>query len=91
MKVYVPGHKGLVGSAVLRMKPSAIEVVTRERSELDLTDYKSMLRFFEKEKFDGFVLCAARVGGGDLVVSHACERARARAHPSPVRNARAVG
>jgi GDP-L-fucose synthase len=63
MKVFVPGHRGLVGSAVLRRKPTEIQVVTRERSELDLTDYKAMLQFFNEEKFDGFVLCAARVGG----------------------------
>ena len=61
--MFVPGHKGLVGSAVLRKKPTTIEVITRERSELDLTEYKSMLRFFQEEKFDGFILCAARVGG----------------------------
>jgi GDP-L-fucose synthase len=63
MKVFVPGHRGLVGSAVLRRKPVNVQVVTRERSELDLTDYKSMFNFFQNEEFDAFILCAARVGG----------------------------
>jgi len=70
MKVFVPGHSGLVGSAVLRNMPDDTEVVTRTRSELDLTDYNSVFAFFQSQKFDGVILCAARVGGIEANSKH---------------------
>lgn len=63
MKVFVPGHLGLVGSSVIRNAPLGVEIVTRTRAELDITSQSDLIEFFKKEKFDGLILCAARVGG----------------------------
>lgn len=64
-KVFVAGHRGLVGSAVLRrMRQLGYEnIVTRERSELDLCDQLAVERFFSKERPEAVVLAAAKVGG----------------------------
>ena len=65
MKIYVAGHKGLVGSAIVR----AIEAqgkhvwVGRTRSELDLLDRKAVFAFLATEKPDAVVIAAAKVGG----------------------------
>jgi len=63
--IFVAGHKGLVGSAIVRALASAghREVVTRTREELDLTDQGSVNRFFEGTRPDYVFLAAARVGG----------------------------
>jgi dTDP-4-dehydrorhamnose reductase len=63
MKVFVPGHNGLVGSALLRTSPGEHEIVTQQRQELDLTDYKQVLSFFKKEKIEAVIMAAAKVGG----------------------------
>lgn len=69
MKIYVAGHRGMVGSAILRQlearqgKGESIEVVTRTHSELDLTDQQAVRRFLQDEKPDAVVLAAAKVGG----------------------------
>lgn len=63
MKIFVPGHLGLVGSAVVRTAPKDVQIVTKRRDELDLTNFQEMKTFFSREKFDGLILCAARVGG----------------------------
>lgn len=64
-KVYVAGHKGLVGSAILRrLKREGFQrLVTRTRSELDLTDQAAVHAFFAEERPDFIFLAAARVGG----------------------------
>jgi len=64
-KVFVAGHRGLVGHAVaddLRAAGYA-GVVTRSRAELDLTDRDAVLRFFEEEEPALVVVAAAKVGG----------------------------
>jgi GDP-L-fucose synthase len=64
-KVYVSGHRGMVGSAVVR-KLEALgyeEIETSNREELDLTDQTAVRRFFELEKPDAVVIGAAKVGG----------------------------
>ncbi len=63
MKVYVPGASGLVGSAVIRNKPDDVKIVTRVRSELNITDYSAVKEFFLAQEFDALIICAARVGG----------------------------
>lgn len=69
MKVYVAGHRGMVGSAILRQlearhaKGGAVDLVTRARSELDLTDQQAVRSFFQEEKPDAVILAAAKVGG----------------------------
>lgn len=62
---YVAGHRGLVGSAILR-KLAALgftNVLTRDRRELDLTDRDSVRRFLAAHRPEFVFLCAARVGG----------------------------
>ncbi len=63
MKVFIPGHLGLVGSSVVRNAPAGIQIVTMNRSQLDLTNFQEVRNFFFREKFEGLILCAARVGG----------------------------
>nr|WP_321410398.1 GDP-L-fucose synthase [uncultured Carboxylicivirga sp.] len=64
-KIYIAGHRGLVGSAILRgLKEQGYDnFVTRTRKELDLLDQKAVLQFFEEEKPEYVFLAAAKVGG----------------------------
>jgi GDP-L-fucose synthase len=64
-KVYVAGHRGLAGSAILRRLASTgySNIVTRTREELDLVSLPAVERFFATEKPDYVFLAAARVGG----------------------------
>lgn len=63
--IFVAGHRGLVGSAILRLlqKEGFPRLVTRTRSELDLTNRTAVDQFFAAEKPSVVVLSAARVGG----------------------------
>ena len=64
MKYYIAGHRGLVGSAILRrLQRAGAEVVVRSRAELDLTDQDAVRRFMSSERPDAVVLAAAKVGG----------------------------
>ena len=64
-KIYVAGHRGMVGSAVVRALQAEgyRNLVTRSRSELDLTSQPAMRDFYGAEKPDVAVIAAARVGG----------------------------
>lgn len=64
-KVYVAGHRGLVGSAILRRLQAGgyRHIVTRTHAELDLTNQPAVRRFFEAERPEYVFLAAARVGG----------------------------
>jgi len=65
MKVYLPGHRGMVGSAILRklaLDPN-VETVTRNSTELDLTNQAAVETFFAESSFDQVYLAAAKVGG----------------------------
>jgi len=64
-RIYVAGHKGLVGSAILRRLKSEeyTELMTRTHKELDLMNQADVGRFFEKEKPEYVFLAAAKVGG----------------------------
>lgn len=64
-KIYVAGHRGMVGSAICRkLKSLGYEnIVTRTSKELNLIDQNATLRFFEQEKPDYVFLAAAKVGG----------------------------
>ena len=64
-KIYVAGHRGMVGSAIVRnlQAKGYTNIVTRTHVEMDLTDQAAVKRFFEKEKPDQVYLAAARVGG----------------------------
>ena len=64
-KIYIAGHRGLVGSAFLKAceKQGHKNIVTKSHSELDLTDSSQTKDFFEKNKPDWVFLAAAKVGG----------------------------
>jgi len=64
-KIYVAGHRGMVGSAIVRalLKSEQTNIVTRTSSELDLTEQSAVQHFFQSEKPDQVYLAAARVGG----------------------------
>ena len=63
--IYVAGHKGMVGSAVVRhlQNNNYGNVITRSSAELDLTVQKAVDEFFKSERLQAVVLAAARVGG----------------------------
>jgi GDP-L-fucose synthase len=64
-RIYVAGHRGLVGSAIVRNLRMAgfSDIVTRTHSELDLTDERATRAFFDAERPQHVFLAAARVGG----------------------------
>ncbi len=64
-KIYVAGHRGMVGSAISRKLNAEgyNNLVLRTSSELDLRDQQAVLHFFERERPDYVILAAARVGG----------------------------
>lgn len=64
-KIYVAGHRGMVGSAILRAlkKQGHTNIITRTHKELDLTDQKAVRQFFAVEAPEQVYLAAARVGG----------------------------
>jgi GDP-L-fucose synthase len=64
-KIFVAGHRGMVGSAIVRMlkEMGFKNILTRTHTELDLTDQAKVAKFFEKEKPDQVYLAAAKVGG----------------------------
>nr|CAD6615842.1 GDP-L-fucose synthase [Rhizobium sp. TCK] len=68
-KIYLAGHRGLVGSGLLRQLQArraageSLEIITRTHAELDLTDQQAVRRFMQDEHPDEVILAAARVGG----------------------------
>tara|TARA_B110000238_G_C16051532_1_gene406326 strand:+ start:125 stop:1066 length:942 start_codon:yes stop_codon:yes gene_type:complete len=64
-KIFVAGHKGLVGSAIVRKlkEKNFKNILIREKSRLDLTDQRQVLKFLKKEKPEFIFIAAAKVGG----------------------------
>ena len=64
-KIYVAGHTGLVGSAILRKlrKKGYKKIIYIDRKKLDLTNQKKVFNFFKKKKIDFIFIAAAKVGG----------------------------
>ena len=64
-KIYVAGHRGLVGSAIVRkLKENGyLNIITRTHAELDLTNQYDVRKFFEEERPEYVFLAAAKVGG----------------------------
>ena len=63
-KIFIAGHKGMVGSAILRkLKNKSNKIVIADKKKLNLLNQKSVLSFFKKNKFNEVYLCAAKVGG----------------------------
>lgn len=64
-KIFVTGHRGMVGSALVRRLQAGgyTQIVTRSRAELDLLDQRAVLAFLEQERPDYLFIAAAKVGG----------------------------
>ena len=64
-RVFVAGHRGMVGSAIVRQleQRADIELVLRSREELNLLDAAAVDAFFASERIDQVYLAAAKVGG----------------------------
>ena len=63
-KIFVAGHKGMVGSAIARLLINQdVEIIIKDRKELNLLNQSSVQNFFEYEKIDQVYLAAAKVGG----------------------------
>ncbi len=65
MKIYIAGHRGMVGGAILRRlaERASVEIVTRSHFELDLTCQADVRAFLQAERPDVVILAAAKVGG----------------------------
>ena len=63
LNIFVAGHNGMVGSSIIRQLEQKHNIITRTRSELDLTDQSEVRSFFKKNKIDQVYLAAAKVGG----------------------------
>ena len=64
-KIYIAGHRGLVGSAIVRQleERSFANLLMRTHEKLDLTNQAQVQTFFKQEKPDYVILAAAKVGG----------------------------
>jgi GDP-L-fucose synthase len=64
-RIFIAGHNGMVGSAISRVlsQQPDVKIITRTRSQLDLTNQQAVLEFFQAEKIDQVYLSAAKVGG----------------------------
>jgi len=63
-KIYIAGHRGMVGSAIARqLQSNNCQLVTRTHRELDLTNQQQVNEFMASEKPDQIYLAAAKVGG----------------------------
>ena len=64
-RIFVAGHRGMVGSAICRklQKKAGVEIIKRTRSEVDLCDQRVVHEFIQSEKPDEVIIAAAKVGG----------------------------
>ena len=65
MRIYLAGHRGMVGSAILRrlVADGAHDIITATRAQLDLTNQAAVKAFMRRERPDAVILAAAKVGG----------------------------
>ena len=65
LKIFVAGHKGMVGSSIVRnlKKKNINKVFTVDKIRVDLTNQKKVFSVFKKHKFDQIYIAAAKVGG----------------------------
>lgn len=64
MRVFVAGHRGMVGSSINRkLREQGVETITRTHAELNLTDQAAVGQFFRENTVDAVILAAAKVGG----------------------------
>ena len=65
MKLFISGHTGMVGSALVRrfQKVTGVSIVTRTRQELNLSDQAAVAAFYQAERPDAAIIAAGKVGG----------------------------
>jgi GDP-L-fucose synthase len=63
VRVFIAGHKGLVGSALVRRAPVGVELLTAEKAALDLRNAADVLQWLRDQAVDQIIIAAARVGG----------------------------
>ena len=63
-KIFIAGHKGMVGSAIIRhLKKKNVEIIIKNKNELNLLNQQEVQNFFQSQKIDHVYLAAAKVGG----------------------------
>ncbi len=63
-KIFIAGHKGMVGSSLARsLKDQDVEIITKDKNELNLLNQENVKNFFKNERIDQVYLAAAKVGG----------------------------
>jgi len=62
-KIFIAGHKGMVGSAILRNISKKNKIITVDKNKINLLSFEQTLNLFKKNKFDEVYICAAKVGG----------------------------
>jgi len=62
-RIFIAGHRGMVGSSILRNISKKNKIITAEKKKIDLINFDKTYKFFKKNKFDEVYLCAAKVGG----------------------------
>ena len=63
-KIFIAGHKGMVGSSVLRIfKKRNYNITTLDKKKINLLDQSKVYKFLKEKKFDSVIICAARAGG----------------------------
>ena len=63
MKIFIAGHKGMVGSAIINKLSKKNKIFIIDKKKVNLLNQKQTLSYFKKNKFDHVYLCAAKVGG----------------------------
>ena len=64
IKIFIAGYKGMVGSSLVRLLTNQnVEIITRDREELDLLNQRDVQNFFKNQRIDQVYLAAAKVGG----------------------------
>jgi GDP-L-fucose synthase len=64
LKIYVAGHNGMVGSAIVRLlQKKNVQLIIADRNKLDLLNQNDVQNFFKEKKIDQVYLAAAKVGG----------------------------
>jgi len=62
-KIFIAGHKGMVGSAILRSISKKNRIFTVDKNKVNLLNFEKTYNYFKKNKFDQVYICAARAGG----------------------------
>ena len=63
IKIFIAGHKGMVGSAIINRLSKKNKIFTIDKNKVNLLNHEQTLNYFKKKKFDHVYLCAAKVGG----------------------------